>query len=339
MSEEKKPAEKVEAAKAEAPKAEAKAEAKKTEAKAEAETPKAEAPKEKKPMDKKKKKKIIIWSCVGGGVLIAAIVAIVLVIVLSKVDYKESYLLATELNDKISDFYYDFDDCEDVVDDVENDWIGISSYSSDITDCKAAVSKDTIDMVEKLAGTSGVTRDDEVKIKFDKFYNEYKKAVGSVNDETASKLDVYDNWHKFVYDSDDYYFYSSTTESDITKIANYAINSGNDTFKTFGEQWKEKALAALKARQAYDKATSNYSALSAEATSKRRELNTWRDENLPKASEVLPLSFEGDTSTIRDAWKSFVSVLGKKYGEKAVEEVINNGSTPSYEDILKELMK
>lgn len=327
MSEEKKPAEKVEAAKAEAPKAEAKAPA---------EAPKAEAPKEKKPMDPKKKKNIIIWSCIGGGVVIAAVVAIVLVIVLTKVDYKESYMLAAELDDKISDFYYDFDDCLDVVDDVENDWVGISSYSSYVSDCKTAVSQETIDKVNQLSGTSGVSRDGEVKAAFDKFYNEYKKATGSVNEETSKKLDVYDSWHKFVYESDDYYFYSSTSESDVNKVADYAINSGNDTFKAFGEQWKEKALEALKARQAYDKATSNYSALNSEATSKRRALNDWRDQNLPKASEVLPLSFEGDTSVIRSAWGDFVSTLSKKYGEKAVEDVMNG---KSYEDLIKELMK
>lgn len=326
MSEEKKPAEKVEAAKAEAPKAEAKAPA---------EAPKAEAPKEKKPMDPKKKKKIIIWSCIGGGVVIAAIVAVVLVIVLTKVDYKESYQIAMQLDDKIGDFYYDYDDCSDVVDDVNNDWTGTSSYSSYVSDCKNAVSKETIDLVDKLSGTSGVARDGDVKAKFDIFNEAFKKATASVNDETSKTLDVYDSWHKFVYNSDGFSFYS-TSEEKINTVANYAINSGNDTFKAFGEQWKEKAIEVYKARQAYDKATSGYSDLLKDYNTKKNALESWLEENLPKPSEVLPLSFDGDASAIRSAWSDFTTILSKKYGEKAVEDVVNGSS---YEDLLKELMK
>ena len=325
MSEEKKPAEKVEAAKpAETPKTE---------------TPKAEAPKEKKPMDPKKKKNIIIWSCVGGVALIGIIVAVVLVIVLNKVDYKESYTLAKDLDDKISDFYYDYDDCLDVVEDVNDDWAGTSTYSSRVTDCKSAISKDTIDKVNQLAGTSGVAHDGDVKAKFDKFYDEFKKATSSVNDDTAKTLDVYDSWHKFVYDSDGFSFYSAT-EDKINTVANYAINSGNDTFKAFGEQWKTKALEVYKAYQEYDKATTGYSSLYSEYTSKKSALTSWRDDNLPKPSEVLPLKFEGDSTTVRTNWNEFVKILTSKYGEEATKDAVNevmNSST--YEDLIKELMK
>lgn len=336
MSEEKKPAETVEAAKP--------AEASKAEVVTPAETPKAEAPKEKKPMDPKKKKNIIIWSCVGGGVLIAAIVAVVLVIVLSKVDYKESYTLAAELDDKISDFYFNYDDCGDVVDDVNNDWASISTYSSKVTDCKNAIDKDTIEQVNKLAGTSGVTRDGDVKAKFDKFYEDYKNATSSVNDDTIKTLDIYDSWHKFVYESDSFGFYSATEEK-INTTANYAINSGNDTFKSFGEQWKEKALEVFKAKQAYDKATTGYSNLYSDYTSKKSALEDWRVENLPKPSEVLPLKFEGDASNIRSEWNDFVTILGTKYGEKAAGDIINNNyddiinGNVDYEEIIKQLTK
>lgn len=328
MSEEKKPAETVEAAKpAEAPKAEATAPA---------EAPKAKAPKEKKPMDPKKKKKIIIWSCVGGGVLIAGIVAVVLVIVLSKVDYKESYMLAEQLDDKISDFYYDYDDCQYAVDKVNNTWTGTSSYSSYVSDCKNAISQETIDMVNKLAGTSGVARDGEVKAKFDAFNTEFQKAISSVDADMNAKLDVYDSWHKFVYESDGFGFYSTTTEDKINTVADYAINSGNDTFKAFGEQWKAKAVEVLAARQAYDKATTGYSDLYKDYTTKRTALETWLETDLPKATEVLPLSFDGDEYEVRSKWNEFESFLASKYGEKAVEDIMNGGS---YEDLLKELMK
>lgn len=334
MSAEKKSANTAEAANpAEAPKAEAPAapaEAPKTEA------PKAEAPKEKKPMDPKKKKNIIIWSCVGGGVLIAGIVAIVLVIVLTKVDYKESFAIAQKLDDKISDFYYDYDDCGDVVDKVNNTWTGTSSYSSYVSDCKNAISQETIDLVNQLGGTSGVARDGEVKAKFDAFNTDFQKAVSSVNAETGSKLDTYDSWHKFVYESDGFGFYSSTTEDKINTVANYAINSGNDTFKSFGEQWKTKAIEVLNARQAYDKATTGYSDLYKDYSSKKTALENWLEESLPKPSEVLPLSFEGNEYDVKNKWNDLESIISTKYGEKAVEDIMNGGS---YEDLLNELMK
>jgi hypothetical protein len=296
----------------------------------------AATPAAKKPMDPKKKKNIIIWSCVGGGVLIAGIVAIVLVIILTKVDYEESYKIALQLDNKISTFYYNYDDCSDVVDDVNDTWSSTSSYSSRISDCKKAISKETIELVNKLAGTSGVARDSEVKAKFDAFNVEYQKAISSVNDDTEKTLDTYDSWHKFVYESDSIGFYSSTTEEKINTIANYAINSGNDTFKAFGEQWKTKALEVYQARKAYDDATTNYSDLYKTFSTKRDALETWLENNLPKPSEVLPLSFDGNEYTVNDAWNEFTSILGTKYGEKAIEDVINGSS---YEDIWNELMK
>ena len=328
MSEEKKPAETVEAAKpAEAPKAEAKAPA---------EAPKAEAPKEKKPMDPKKKKNIIIWSCVGGGVVVAAIVAIVLVIVLTKVDYKESYDVVKKLSEPMSTFYYDYGDCKDVVDDVDDDWASVNSYSSDIKDCKAAIATETIELVKQLGGTSGVARDGEIKPLYDKFYAEFSKAVEGVDGDTASKLDIYDSWHKFVYNADGYSFYSATQDK-INEIANYAINSGHDTLKTFGEQWKEKATEVYKARKAYDDATSNYSSLYSDYTSKKSALDDWFEDNMPKAGELIPLKFEGDKYNIDDAWDDLTGAIAKKYGEKAAEDIVNGNS--SYEDLIKELMK
>ena len=323
MSEDKKPAETVEAAKP----AEAKEEA-----------PKAEAPKAKKPMDPKKKKNIIIWSCVGGVTLVGIIVAVVLVIVLNQVDYKESYKIAQQLDDKIRDFYYDYDDCEDVVEDVEYKYSGTSSYSSYVSDCKSAVSQETIDLVNKLGGTSGVAHDGEVKAAFDKFNDEFKKATGSVNADTAKTLDIYDNWHKFYYNGIGMSFYSSTKESDVNSAAEYAINTGVEKLKTFGEQWKEKALEVVKARKAYDDATTGYSSLYSTYTSKRSELSSWIEDNIPKIAEVVPLKFEGDSNKVRSTWNEFVSVLGTKYGESAAEEYLK-GNTSTYEDLLNEFLK
>ncbi len=324
MSEENKPAETVEAATpAEAPKAEATAPA---------ETPKAEAPKEKKPMDPKKKKNIIIWSCVGGGVLIAGIVAIVLVIVLTQVDYKESYRLAKELSEPMSKFYSGYSRCEYVVEYADSYYTSASSYSTYIEGCKEAISSETTEKIKKLGETSGVSRDSDVKALYDKFWEKYSKAVSGVDDDLSKKLDTYDSWHKFIYDGESIDIVYFSNENKIDTVADYAIKSGNDTLKSFGEQWKTKAQELYKARKDYRNGTIRYS----EYSTKEDDFDDWYEESLPKLADVLPLNFDGDKSEIDEAWDDLVLVIGKKYGEKAVEDILNGGS---YEDILNEIMK
>lgn len=327
MSEEKKPAETVEAAKpAEAPKAEATAPA---------ETPKADTPKEKKPMDPKKKKKIIIWSCVGGGVVIAAIVAIVLVIVLTKVDYKESYDIVKKLTDKnseysINKFYNNYDDCEEVTYYADEDWITSKTYGDYVEGCKKAISPELTDLINQLGNTSGVARDNDVKAFYDKFYNEYQKAYDVTDSEIVKKLEVYDSWHKFLPDSESYDIYYYSDEEKVNTVADYAINSSNDTLKAFGEQWKEKASALFKARKDYKAGTIKYT----EYDDKEEEFDDWYKENLPKLSEVLPLKFEGNEYDINDAWSDLVIAISTKYGEKITEDIINGNS--SIEDIVND---
>lgn len=294
------------------------------------------APTEKKPMDPKKKKNIIIWSCVGGGVVIAAIVAIVLVIVLTKVDYKESYDIAKKLSDPMSSFYFDYGDCKYLLSNVDSSWSPTpSSFSSDVKDCKTAISTETIDLVKQLGESSGVSRDSDVKTIYDKFYSEYSKAIADVDGETAGKLDIYDSWHKFIYDADGFYF-TSATQSKIDETANNAINSGNDTLKAFGEEWKTKATEVFKAYEAYDDATTNYSSLYSDYTTKKKNLENWYDEKVPKVSELLPLKFEGDKSAIDSAWDDLVAIISRKQGEKTVEDIMNGSSV---EDILNEYLK
>lgn len=290
-----------------------------------AEAPAKEAPKTAKKEDKKEGKKshkgaIITWSIIGGIVLVGGIVAaIVIPIVLSQVDYKESYDIAKDLRSTMNDFYYDYDDCVDVVKDVDNDWYSTTTFSSYVSDCKDALKASTIESVKKLGETSGVSRDSEVKAAYDKFYGEFSKAIQSVDGDLEAKLNTYDSWHKFIYNAVDMSFYSHGA-SDIETYAGYAINSGNDKFKEFGEQWKTKALEVADAYKAYKDAKSGTSSLYSAFTSKRSSFNSWVDDNLPKATEVLPLSFEDNATAIDSAWDDFYSILSQKYAKDSVEE-------------------
>ena len=290
----------------------------KVEKKAPEATAPAEAPAKK--AKKSHKGAIITWSIIGGIVLVGGITAaIVIPIVLSQVDYKESYAIAKELKSPMSDFYYDYDDCVDVVDDADDDWYSTSTYSSYVSDCKDALKPTTIELVKKLGESSGVSRDADVKLVYDKFRTEFDKAIQSVDGDLSSKLDVYENWHKFIYNAVDMSFYSHGA-SDINTYAGYAINSGNDTLKAFGEQWKTKALEVAEAYKAYDDATSGTSSLYSTFTSKRNAFNTWVEENLPKVTEVLPLSFEDNAYDIDDAWDDLYDIIEAKYTKDNVSD-------------------
>lgn len=305
----------------------------KTKAEAPKEAPKAEEKPAKKEGKKSHKGAIITWSIIGGILAVGGITAaIVLPIVLSQVDYKESYAIAKELKSPMNDFYYDYDDCVDVVDDADDDWYSTSTFSSYVSDCKDALKSNTIELVKKLGDSSGVSRDTEVKLAYDKFRGEFDKAIKSVDGDLNSKLDTYDSWHKFIYNAVDMSFYSHGA-SDINTYANYAINSGNDTLKAFGEQWKEKALAVASAYKSYDDCNSGCSSLYSDYSSKRNELDDWVEDNLPKVTEVLPLSFEDNAWEIDDAWDDLYSIIEFKY----TKDSVGDSSSADIDKILEML--
>ncbi len=293
------------------------------------EAPKTEAPKEKKPMDPKKKKRIIIWSCVIGGVLIAGIVTAILIIMLTKVDYKESYEIATKLEDPMSDFYKNYNYCNYAVEYVDDDYPSEESFSEYIADCKKAISIDTIDLVKKLGETSGIAKDNDLKTLYNQFNELFAKAIGNANADSIKNLDIYDSWHKFMYKSDSFSikYYTNTSEL-VDKVANYAINSGNDTLKSFGETWKTKASDLLETIKSYKNGDIRYS----EYDSKVDEFDDWYEKNVPKVSELLPFNFDGDKYDVDEAWEILESAIKIKSGNEANNSSVLNNYNDYYND-------
>ncbi len=74
-------------------------------------------------------------------------------------------------------------------------------------------------------------------------------------DELNSKLDLYKTWHSYVVAVDD--LSASDTDAKIQSAANILINSGNDSFKTYGEGWLEQTMNYVRAYRAYQ--NSSYS--------------------------------------------------------------------------------
>ena len=314
MSEEKKPVAK-------------KAEEKKVEAKP-AEKPEVKAEKaDKKTKDGKKSHKgaIITWSIIGGILLAGGITcAIVLPIVLNQVNYKESFEIAEALQPQIRSFYYDFDNCEDVTYYVDSTWSSPSYYDEYVTDCKESLNPEMIANVKKLSET-GAVKTDEIKPLFDKFNSEFSKSIASVDENLDSKLETYKKWHKFIYEADDL-SYSSSTEEEFRTVAAYATETGVEQLKTYGENWLTKALEVKKSYK-----DDSYSAY----RTKYNAFDDWMEENQPDITEILPLSFEDNSSAVYKNFNEVYDALEAKVAGE-VKDAVNSGD---YERIIKELMK
>lgn len=282
-------------------------------------------------MDPKKKKNIIIWSCVGGGVLIAAIVAIVLVIVLTKVDYKETFEAADAADDIMYEFRSDYDDCTKVVSQVDSTWKDPDDYESLIINCKSAASDKYIPIIQKVGNTSGIQRDQDLKRLYELFAEEFKKNTDSFVEGLDAKLDVYKNWHKFIYYADDLSVYTTgISDAKIDEVAGYAINSGNETIKNYGTEWATKLKAVINAYKEYRSDYKKYD----DYSEKNKEFSKFVESNQPNITELIPLNFVDNYYSLDSVWDDLYDAVRKKYRD-------NNAASEAtqYEKYLEELLK
>lgn len=276
------------------------------------------APQPKQPMNPATKKKIILGVAIGVAALVAIIIICVVIAIVSHVDYGEAYRQAKDLKDDVAELYTAYD-CERVVSNVNSDWTSESNYNKYIEACK----DDTAgidDKIAELEKTAGVRKDSAVKTAFDKFKKEYAAVVPN-SEELNSKLELYKTWHSYVVAVDD--LSASDTDAEIQSAANILINSGNDTFKTYGEGWLEKTMEYVRAYRAYQNSSysdSNRTQLRDDMYSKQTAQRTWVSENKPDITELAPLNFS-DTAKMYNAYRDFYELLTATY-----EEHYNSGS-------------
>lgn len=271
----------------------------------------------KQPMDPAKKKKLIIGFSIGGAVLALGIAAAIIIPILLRVDYAPAYATAKELKPKLYDIYYSYN-CEYVVDYVDSVYTSTKSYAEYIEGCKEVYSSDTTELVTKLENTDGVKRNNEISTAFAKFKVEYDTL--SSDDSLAAKLDLWQARHNFVYAADDL-SYSSSSDAEFTAAANYLINSGNDSLKTYGEGWLERALVVAAAYRAYRAASwQTSSQLYSEYNNKKSELSDWIAANRPDINTVAPLNFD-NTSKMYSEFTKLYDLISATY-----EQNYNSGS-------------
>ncbi len=249
----------------------------------------------KKPMDPEKKKKLILWLSIGGGVLILGIAALIIIPILLRVDYSTAYKAAKELEPKVYDIYHSYD-CGYVVKYVDSTYTDSKSYSEYIEKCKKVYDSSVNDLVSKLENADGVKRNNEISTQFANFKSKYDALQIGDAESLSAKLNIWKARHDYVYAVDDL-SYSSSSDSEFTSAANYLINSGNDTLKKYGEEWLTQSLAISAAYRNYRAASwQDSSQLYKEYTNKKKELEDWVAANKPDVNTIAPLNFDNTSN-------------------------------------------
>lgn len=268
---------------------------------------------QKQPMDPAKKKRIIVIVSVVSTLLVVGIaLAIVLPMVL-KVDYSTAYNKAKELKPEIFNIYQSYD-CEYVVDYVESAYTSVKSYDGYVEGCKKIYNSDVDNMVDELGNTDGVKRNDEIRMSYEKFKSDYAGLSSGNVEDLNKKLSLWQARHNFVVAVED--LNTDSSDAEFAAAAKYLIDSGNDTLKTYGENWLEwrKSLAA--AYREYDNASwsnySTYQALRDAYQNKKKEYEDWLAVNKPDIHAVAPLEF-GNTDTMYSDFGKMYNLIAKTY--------------------------
>ena len=275
----------------------------------------------KQPMDPAKKKKIILIVSICSGVAILGIVAAIIIPILLRVDYSSAYKTAKELSPKIYDIYHSYD-CEYVVDYYNSTYTNTKTYNEYIENCLAVYDNGASDLVTKLGDTDGIKRNTDLKNQYDKFSSEFNALTSGSATNLSSKLDVYKAWHTFVVAVDDL-DYRNSSDAEFTAAANYLIESGNDTLKTYGEGWLERQLGVAAAYRAWYNASysdPNYSEYRNAYNNKNTEIKDWIAANKPDIQTLAPLNID-DTSKMNSAFSSLYDMIRATY-----EKNYNSGS-------------
>lgn len=264
------------------------------------------------PMDPAKKKKIIMWCCIGGGVLVLGIAAAIVLPIILRVDYSTAYTTAKKLEDKVYAIYQNYD-CGYVTDYVTSTYTTTKKYNEYVEKCKAVFDSETNSLIDQLGNTDGVKRNSEISDRFNAFKTVYDSILPDSTD-LESKLSAYQDWHNFTVALDDM-GYPSSSDAELTAAANYLISSSNSTLKTYGEGWLEHQKVYVKAYRDYDSTSysaSNKSALRIERDNKKKELDDWISANKPDIKSLVPFKFD-DTSKLNSAFSSLYELIKTNY--------------------------
>lgn len=265
-----------------------------------------------KPLDPKTKKKIIMWTCIGGGIFVAlSIIAIVFSLVF-RINYGESYRKAEEVMDELSDLSGNTSACSRVASYVNSTWTNEKTYNDYISKCLDSLDHDDSTIIE-LGKTSGVKRDEKIKAQYDKFKKAYDQAFPEQSSVEVT-LKIYKAWHTFIVKANA--ATNSIKDDDAYRKAADALKeSDNSTLIEYAEGWLERGLAYSKAYREYMEGDNKGSSAARTAmTEARTSFRSFVNQNEPDIEDIA--EFEpGDTSDVYSTFKKLYSMISDAYEE------------------------
>lgn len=250
------------------------------------------------------------------GVIAIGIIALFAILASMKIDYGTAYKSVGNLREPIAGVRTDYN-CGYAVEYVSSSYTSNKDYEKYIETCKTVYSGLTSKLIEDLEKTDGVSKDADIKAKFDEFKMNYDQIVASTAD-LDKRFEYYTAYHNFIVATKDFSF-SDTTDAEAKKAATYLTETDNKTLQDYGKGWQEKALAALAAQRNYEvnwrtAHGDDYTALLTTKNNTTKEYNSYIKENKPDIESLVPLDFSG-TEKLYSSFKALHNMISDKYTE------------------------
>jgi len=265
-----------------------------------------------KPLDPKAKKKIILWTCIGGGIFVALSVIAIIFSLVFRIDYGESYRKAREVDEDLSDLVSNTSACSRVASYANSTWTNEKTYNDYVSKCLDSLDHDDSEIVE-LGKTSGVKRNEDIKAQYNKFKKAYDQAFpGRANAEAALK--IYKAWHTFVIKSNT--AISAIKDDDAyRKAADVLKESDNSTLIEYADGWLERGLVYSKAYREYTEGDNKGTSATRTAMNEARtDFRSYINQNEPDIEDLA--EFEpGDTTDVYSTFKKLYNMISDAYEE------------------------
>lgn len=259
--------------------------------------------------------KVFLIIGIVSGVIAISIIVLIIIFAAMKVDYSTAYKSVGNLREPIASVRTDHN-CGYAVEYVSSSYTSNKDYEKYIEKCETSYAGLTSELIDDLEKTDGVSKDADIKAKFDEFKMNYDQIVASTAD-LDKRFEYYAAYHNFIVATKDFSF-SRTTDAEVKKAAAYLTGTDNKTLQEYGKGWQEKALAALAAQRNYDNNTSwygeEYNALKTAKNNTSKEYNTYVKENKPDMESLIPLDFSG-TEKLYSSFKTLHNTVSDKYAE------------------------
>jgi hypothetical protein len=293
----------------------------------------------KQPMNPATKKKIILFSCIGGAVLVLGILALIFIPMILKVNYETAYEKARAANEAARNMN-SYDSCWGVRSNVNSSGVTKADFSRYVSKCLESISTFK-SRIEELAREGAVSRDVDIKKEWDVFKPVFDRTMPVLEQIPG----VHKSWHEYIVNFSEFERANNQdtwNDSRIDEIFKPLIDSGNKTLSDFGKgysdiikryvselrrwrtasdtvnnmSWNDPGIRA--ARDARDAANSAQRAA-------RTEANNYAREHTPNFSNTKDL-FDADLSTeeydIDHKWGGVFNVISRRFHEQATREAI-----------------